>query len=154
ELLRMLQGRMGVAHFVTKSVSGGTADVEVQVPVVDPMNRIKPQALHYVRTDPQKQNLAPNADGTWPEMPGTQRVDLVAGKPNATATFKVTAAEKMLITYSFQTSYVNAEGKTLYSEPGTFNINFSGPPPVVVNKPPEPPKDLTDDDITKILAEM
>jgi S1-C subfamily serine protease len=135
ELTRMLDGRVGERTLATRSVQDGVAQVGVEVRLIDPLNRVRSVAVHYVRADAMRGNPSRNPNGSWPPMGGSQQVDLSLDQQKAAATFPIRAAEKGPVAFWVQTSYVNGQGNRVFTQPTTFLVNFGAP---VVAMQPRP----------------
>jgi S1-C subfamily serine protease len=135
ELTRMLAGRVGGSRLITRKVDSGGADVEAEVRLIDPLGRVRDVALHYVPTDRLPSKPGRNPDGSWSELPGSQRVELKGDRQKAAGAFRVAAGGNAAATLWCQTSHINGDGKVVYTEPVAFVVNFSTPPPVATQPP-------------------
>src|SRR5207247_2060778 len=80
ELTRMLDGRVGRLSLALRGTQGGTADLQIEARVVDPLNRLRAIELLYAPAGTQSPPQ-PAADGTWPPLPGAIRVNLAVNGP-------------------------------------------------------------------------
>jgi regulation of enolase protein 1 (concanavalin A-like superfamily) len=125
ELTAMLKGR--AAGVVLRSVraDSGSAELEVEVPVIDPLHRLKAVELRHVRKDALKEPLRAAPDGTWPDLPGAEKVALKVEGGKAVANVTLKGAPKKALSWVFQTAYTNGEGKSVATEPVAREINFA-----------------------------
>jgi S1-C subfamily serine protease len=138
EVTRMLDGRVGAVAAAARSTSGATAEVEVFVQLIDPLKRIGSVAIHYRRTDLVKDNLQPDKDGNWPELPGSQRVQLrIEPQKMALGTVQVPAADQQK-PFTFQAVYVNSAGRRMYTQPRSVALLAQGAPVVMQPNPNRP----------------
>ncbi len=143
ELAKMLDGRVGEISVTAKSVNAANAEVEVDVRLIDPLKRIQSVTVHYLRADLVKDNPLADKDGNWPELPGTQRVQLRLDRQRAMGTFLVLAADKDKA-FTLQASYVDGAGRRIYAQPRSLPLSPQGPalamrpPPADFNRPRVP----------------
>ncbi len=116
ELTKMLHGRIGAIRFKTLKVAEGVAEYQVELTFIDPLNKIRSAAVHYVRTDKLPGKPARDKDGKWPPLPGSEKVKLKIAGQRGLATLRLTGSDKK-VSFSFQPTYVNGEGKTIFAEP-------------------------------------
>jgi S1-C subfamily serine protease len=144
ELSGMLNGRVSQIVCRTLKVdNNGSADVQVETRLIDPMDRLKAVSIYVHSAENPKGKLQPGADGRFALQPGGRKIDLILGRQEARATFKVTSTAKAVTTYSYQTAYVTGEGKTIYTQMLQFRVDFSKVGEVAVQPPPNtgpPPK--------------
>ncbi|HJT78492.1 MAG TPA: hypothetical protein VJ739_14910, partial [Gemmataceae bacterium] len=147
---RMLEGGVTSARLVARRLERGTAEVEAQVALLDPLHRIRAAALHYVRLDRPPDRPAPAAQRDGSELPGSRRVDLKVEGHRATATFPVETNGRTELHLSFQVSTVNAAGARTYLEPAGVTLDLrpltAAPSPAAPGAPGEerssPPVEL------------
>lgn len=122
EVIRMLEGRIGGITLALTSLQPGNAKLSVRARLVDPLGRLKKAGLHIVRADALPGPLKPNADGTWPPLPGAQKVDLTIDKQTASARFQAPFGESNGRRMLVQASYQNAQGRTVFTNPEPYEI--------------------------------
>jgi S1-C subfamily serine protease/regulation of enolase protein 1 (concanavalin A-like superfamily) len=120
ELTRMLEGRLGRLSLAFQAERSGSADLRVQAKVIDPLNQIRMVAFHYVTAVPGQGLPKPNADGTWPPLPGAARVNMAVNGPLAYAPFQVPlrGMRQLLV----QASYMDSRGRTFYTSPVPYVV--------------------------------
>jgi WD40 repeat protein/S1-C subfamily serine protease len=125
ELTRMLHGRLTHCAVVPKNAKDRTAEVAVEVHLLDPLEKIKTVTLHYLQADAA---AAPKAgqEGIG-KLPGAKKVELTVEKQRAKGSFTVSGPAEGVVLFASQTSYIDADGKTVLSSPLPFRVNF-GPP--------------------------
>jgi S1-C subfamily serine protease len=134
ELTKMLHGRIGPLRTATKATSGEKAEIEVVVPLIDPLKRIEAVTVHYLRSDDLgKDNPQPDQAGNLLELPGAQHLALRRDGQRAVGTFLVPVADKDK-QFTFQTSYTTGTGQLIYTLPRRQALAPSGQP--VVGRPP------------------
>jgi S1-C subfamily serine protease len=72
ELARMLGGRLGPIRLGMRGESGGQADVQVEVSLIDPRKRIQSVDVLFAPAGKASAGAAPDAEGSWPP-PGRRR---------------------------------------------------------------------------------
>jgi regulation of enolase protein 1 (concanavalin A-like superfamily) len=124
ELNDMLKGRAAALTIQSVRVANGGAELEIEVPCIDAFRNLKAIEVRHVRRDALPEAPRADKDGTWPELPGTERVELKleGGKGRGRLTLK--SAEPKAVVYLFQTAYTNGEGKRVATEPLARVINF------------------------------
>jgi hypothetical protein len=132
----MLEGKAGEVRAVARNVTAANADIEVEVPLIDPLRRIRSVTVHYLRSDLAPNNPQPGKAGTWPELAGAQSVALRLDGPRAVGRFAVPAADRDK-SITFQTSFVDDVGRRVYTKPFPMRV-ASDTPPVVAQRPRVP----------------
>jgi S1-C subfamily serine protease len=135
ELNRLLDGRVGNVGVTVKGASGDRAEVEVEAPLLDPLNHLKSVRVHYLRSDRVKNNLQPGT--VWTELAGSEQSQLRMEGGKALGKLTVPAADKDHL-YTFQLSFVNASGQTIFTRPKSVQLRSQD---VVVVRPPDRPPD-------------
>src|SRR5262249_19526935 len=134
ELTAMLRGRAaGIALRPTK-VENGVAELQAQIRLIDPLNKVKSVGLCIARADALKEPLKAKADGTWPELPGADKFELKMDQGKAAASVTLKSSDK-LVAYSVQAAIVDGDGKTVFSEVLPFRLDYSKG--VAVGNPPD-----------------
>ncbi|HEV3167924.1 MAG TPA: trypsin-like peptidase domain-containing protein [Isosphaeraceae bacterium] len=127
QLGEMLEGRVQATGIKTKKQTGGSAELELEVALVDPMNRIKSVAFDYI---PDVLKVKPAADdkGQWAAMPGATRVSLTIDGQKATGSFSATLPPSAHGRLTFQVTFVNATGKEILTQPAPYKLGESPSP--------------------------
>jgi S1-C subfamily serine protease len=117
-LTRLLNGRLLDYHFTTRPAGAGQLQVQVELSVFDPFNRIKGITFYYLDRD---SGGAKKLAG----VTGVRKVDLRRGPRQVGGTFTLSGggAETPL---AFQVVYVNGEGKTILSNPRVRRFRIDG----------------------------
>jgi S1-C subfamily serine protease len=137
-LTRMLQGRVGPAKVASQKVDKKNGEAVIEVPLIDPLSKIKAVELHYLRVDAVAPQPKPRPDGGWDPVPGTKRLELTMQKLRASGTLRVPDPGKP-VSFLFQASYGTDGGKLAYSRPTTLRLDFSAPPPQIARPAPGGP---------------
>jgi len=124
ELTAMLGGRISALGIEIKKVEDGVAEVALGVQSLDPLKKIGKIEIRYVRKDALKEQPKANDDGTWAELPGSEKVAVKFEDQKAGVTLKLKCADKKRVHYWFQPVYVDGTGKTIALEPGQRAIDF------------------------------
>ena len=108
ELVRTLHGRLGKVYLHSSQDAEGLVTVHVEVALIDPLNKIKSVALHYLAAKPGQDKPKPS-DPLEP-LPGCHKLSLKLEKPLATGEFtlKHGITEAPLL---YQAVYTNETGK-------------------------------------------
>ena len=136
ELTKMFLGRVGTITIKRKQIVNGTADVQVEAYLIDPMNKMKSVSIYHVHADAIKEKPQVDKDGNWPMLPGSEKVELKIDGQKATGEFKITSDAKISETISFQGAYLNGAGNLCFMQPATFRIDVGKEP--VASSPPTP----------------
>jgi regulation of enolase protein 1 (concanavalin A-like superfamily) len=124
ELHEMLAGRVSGLTIRSVRVKDGTAELEVEVPCIDPLRKITSIAVRHVRKDALKKAPRASKDGVWPELPGSARVELKIAGGKGKGKLTLACREKRVIAYLFQTTYTNGTGRS-FTPPLTRTVNFA-----------------------------
>jgi regulation of enolase protein 1 (concanavalin A-like superfamily) len=124
-LHNMLQGRVAALAIQAVNVTAGTAEVDVAVPCIDPLRKLKALEVRAVRKDALKEAPQADKDGNWPDLPGADRVGLKIEGGKGKGRLTLRSAEPKAVVYLFQTSYTNGDGKAVATEPLARTINFA-----------------------------
>ncbi len=144
EVRKLLDGRVGAVTLTARTASGPAAEVEVAVPLIDPLKAIRTVTVHYLPAAQAGKAGPSDPDGNWPELPGARQAPLRLVGTRAVGTIVVPAGERHK-PFMFQISYVNAAGRTRRTQPRSLTLpNPSGP---LVQKPanPGPPNAVVPD---------
>ena len=104
----MLQGRLGRVYTYTSQDEEGPLTVHVEVGLIDPLNKIKSVAFHYLAANSVKDKPKP-ADPLEP-LPGCRKLPLKLEKQLATGEFTLKPGVTEAAVLS-QVVYVNEGGK-------------------------------------------
>jgi regulation of enolase protein 1 (concanavalin A-like superfamily) len=139
ELTAMLKGYAASVVLRHIRIDNGIAELEVEVPLIDPLRKLKAVEIRHARKDTLKQLPQPDEEGKWATLSGGESVEvkITAGKAITRITLKAT--EKKALDWLFQTAYSNEEGKSVPLEPVSQRINFGGTGSIRLNEAPVRP---------------
>ncbi|MBI3466719.1 MAG: trypsin-like peptidase domain-containing protein [Planctomycetes bacterium] len=126
ELAKMLNGRLTHCALVPKKPKDRTAEVDVEIRLLDPLEKIKTVTLNYLQADAGARTPEANKEGIG-KLAAAKKVDLPVDKQKAKGTFKVSGPAEGVVLFASQASYVDGEGKTILSDPLPFRVNFGAP---------------------------
>jgi hypothetical protein len=132
-LARMLDGRVGEVRAVTRAGGDANVEVEVEVSLIDPLKRLGPVIVHYLRSDLVKVKPQTDPTGSWPELAGAQRLTLRVDGLRAVGTFEILTADKDKA-FTFQVLYTNGADRLIYTQPKSLTLRPQGQ--TVVAGPP------------------
>jgi S1-C subfamily serine protease len=135
EVRKLLDGRVGAVTLTAQTVSGPAAQVEVAVPLIDPLSAIRTVTVHYLPAEQAEKAGPSDPDGNWPELPGSRRAPLRLVGTRAVGTFTVPAGERHK-PFMFQIAYANSAGQTRRTQPQLLALPKPNGP--TVQKPANP----------------
>ena len=106
-------------------VDNGSAEVEVEVPLIDPLRRLKAVELRHARKGALKELPRAGRDGNWPDLPGAEKVPVKIDGGKAVAKVTLKGGEKKTLGWVFQAAYTNEDGKSVATQPVVRDINFA-----------------------------
>jgi hypothetical protein len=141
ELLRLFQGRVGGVVIQSRPLADDLVQLRFEAQLIDPLNKIRSVALLYRLVDIVPPMLPQKPDGSFDPLSQTQRLDLHLEEQQAVGelTVRRTPETPVLI---FQTTYVNGEGKTRYTQRSVYSLRQTpgvAQPPPIPNLPGVPP---------------
>jgi S1-C subfamily serine protease/regulation of enolase protein 1 (concanavalin A-like superfamily) len=125
QLNELLHGRAAAAVIRSGRVEDGTASLEIEVPIVDPLNRLKRIELRQVRKDLVQQMLQADRQGKWPDLPGAEKILLRREGNRAVARLALRGPDKKLFRYLFQVVFTDDTGKETATQPVEQEIDFA-----------------------------
>jgi S1-C subfamily serine protease/regulation of enolase protein 1 (concanavalin A-like superfamily) len=125
ELNEILQGNVSALIIRSIRVEKGTAQLEIEVPFIDPLRKIKSIAVRHVSRSALKKAPLADKEGVWPELYGSEKVLLKLERGKGVGTVKLERGEKKPIDWLFQATWSRGEGKWLTAAPLTRTINFA-----------------------------
>jgi S1-C subfamily serine protease/regulation of enolase protein 1 (concanavalin A-like superfamily) len=125
ELTEMLKGSAGAVEIRTLRVEKDTAELEVEVPLIDPMGYVKKVDVLFVNKDAAKAAPDKDASGAWPKLASAESVTIPITNGKATAKIKIAGGAKKLADFYLQSQYALADGKPDYTKAVLQPINFS-----------------------------
>ncbi len=133
ELSRMLNGRVSALGTKVTRINETTSDVEVNVTLIDPLNKIKEVTVFSHNSRELKEKPKADKETLWTQMPGEASKLKLEGQ-KATGKVRLTVKEKGLVPFSFQVACVTGEGKKLLTSLTPVDVDFGEA--TVVGKPP------------------
>lgn len=124
ELTKMLNGRVAGVEFRTgKTPPSKTepTDINVEVRLIDPMNKINSVSLSYLLVEKFPAKIQPDKEGKYMPISDAMRVELKQQKQTASGTLPITFGENDKQKVLFQISFVDGTGKTVFTQP-VFHI--------------------------------
>jgi S1-C subfamily serine protease len=139
----------------------GPPERVLEARLIDPLNKIQKVSVFYLKGIVAPPQAAPDASGSWNPVVGARRLDLQIDDQEATAALDLVIPDKGNDPFTFQLSYESGDGKTIYTQPRTFNPNAVSPPIIVQPGNPRPAPDpranskpITADDLDQALADL
>jgi regulation of enolase protein 1 (concanavalin A-like superfamily) len=125
QLNDLLRGRVASVFIRSvRVVEAGAAELDVEIPCVDPLHKLKAVELRLARKDAAKEPPQVDKDGLWPELPGSEKVVLTLEDGKARGKVTLKSSEKKAVNYVFQAVYDNGSGKAVLTKPQNQAINF------------------------------
>ncbi|MGH7171314.1 MAG: S1 family peptidase, partial [Gemmataceae bacterium] len=125
ELTDMLKGRVAAAVTHSLSLDNGSAELEIEIPLIDPLHQLQTVELRHVRKDALKAALQSGPDGAWPNLPGAVKVPVKIEGGKAVAKVTLRAPAKKSFDWLFQATYRNRAGQSAATQPVAVAINFA-----------------------------
>jgi hypothetical protein len=122
-LAEVLAGRVAEVDFATSQRDHKQARLHVAADLVDPFKKMKSVTLYYLPSV-VKELPKPNEAGVFPPLPGATRLELTRAGNEATATLSLPIKGKAGAAISYQTGFVNADGKTIYSAARVHHVDL------------------------------
>lgn len=134
-LREMLQGHAAAVILRRMNVGNGSAEIEMEIPLIDPLHQIRAVELRHVRKEAVREALRADKDGHWPDLPGASKVPvrIVNGKAIAKAILR--GSQKKRSDWLFQAAYTNSLGKAVATQPVAQAINFAAEGAVRLDSP-------------------
>src|SRR5262249_16706698 len=92
----------------------GECKVHVEVGLIDPLEKIRDVAFHYIPSDALK-SAAPTEGGLG-ALPGGHKIALKIEHQKAIGDFQLDAAQKSEMSVGFQAGYGRGDGKLVYTK--------------------------------------
>jgi WD40 repeat protein/S1-C subfamily serine protease len=152
EVVKTLEGRPTVIRVTPRRDLDNMVEMEAEVILADPLQRLKNVALIY-GTEPKKK-LTPNAQFEWPMLPGSTRVELTIEGSKAFGVFKIAKAEVDNPNIALQTEYSYQGGRPIYSPLFGIGKTAKKDADVASTLPGERPRWRNDAILPKSAAEL
>jgi S1-C subfamily serine protease len=137
ELTELQKGSAGTVVIRGLRIDKDTAELEFEIPLIDPMHNVKKVEVRYVRKDGAKGTFEKDKSGNWPQLTGAETVPVTIENGKAIAKIKVPGSDKKLAEFHFQSLYALADGKLVYTEPISQTVNFAQQGVVRLDSAPE-----------------
>jgi S1-C subfamily serine protease len=118
DLLKMLEGRIHTPRIQPAGTEGNSVQFLVQVPLADPLRKIRSLSLNYATL--AGKSSAPAADGSWPALEAATKVQLKLEGRAASALLRLLARDST--TYALQLACEMADGSVVRSRPVPFRL--------------------------------
>jgi S1-C subfamily serine protease len=149
-LRRVLRGRLGTPQLAVTREAEGKTTVRAEVSVIDPLNRIRSVALHYL--PPQPGQETPGPDQALEALPDCRKVPLTLERQLAADDFVVeggVGGKSLLV----QGVYVTEGGKTLRSRATSVVVRpKAAPPPAATSRADEPGPAVTPPPVQQLFT--
>ncbi len=124
ELRNAFAGRVGAINLDMKAITSTSADLEVEAQLIDPKRALKDVVLHFAPSSAG--SVKPKADGSWPQLPNSNSLEMKSDPKTLTATGRVqvalkgdgAAGRKILI----QPGYKDSAGRVVYAKPKEYEL--------------------------------
>jgi regulation of enolase protein 1 (concanavalin A-like superfamily) len=121
ELLAVLAGRPEALHLSPGVVRGGTVELAVDVPLLDPFDNLKKISLRYapgaiggVKPRQQGQEIS------WDPLPGGTTIELKIGNRRARGSLAIAVAAGKDVELTYQVRFENGGGQARFTKPGCY----------------------------------
>jgi S1-C subfamily serine protease/regulation of enolase protein 1 (concanavalin A-like superfamily) len=125
ELNEMLKGRVAAALLHSLRVNNGSAELEIEVPLIDPLHQLQSVELRHVRKDAVKEAVETRPDGNWPDLPSAVKVPVKIEGGKTVAKVTLQGPAKKSFDWLLQAAYTNRAGKSAATQPVALTINFA-----------------------------
>ena len=120
ELLDVLAGRADGVSLKVRDVSGGNAQLGLEVALVDPLDRMKSVTLLYALGDAKAPETKSGDATIYGPLAGARSLSLAVSKRRGVGTMTVPAPPGKDVVLTYQAAQLDGQGKTIYSKPGRF----------------------------------
>jgi hypothetical protein len=127
ELIDLLKGRAAAVVPHRLRVDNNSAELEMEVPLIDPLHQLQTVELRHIRKDALKEALHTDRDGHWPVLPGAVKVPVKIEGGKAIVKVTLPNPAKKSFDWLFQAAYTNGAGKSEATQPVSLAINFAAP---------------------------
>jgi S1-C subfamily serine protease/regulation of enolase protein 1 (concanavalin A-like superfamily) len=125
ELSELLKGSAGAVVVRNIRIEKDAAHLEIEVPLSDPMGKVKKIDFQYVRKDAVKTKVEMDKSGNWPKLAGGETVSVKIENGKAVAQLKLPGGDKKATEFYFQSQYALGDGKPVYTQPVSQTVNFA-----------------------------
>lgn len=119
KLAEVLDGSIANACVVSKTTADGKAKIEVEVELLDPLEKIESVCVHYLRADKLP------SDRPLCGMKKAEKIDVPVQHHKGTGTILVKAPAPGMVSYFCQASCKTSSGKQVTSAAVPFHVNFA-----------------------------
>ena len=125
EIEEMLLGRVREIGIKEDSRKGNVVTMGVELALIDPLAKIRNTSVVVIPKTRIQGTPKANAQGAWgPVDAAAKEYPLVLKDGVAKGTMTLQSNEKLNIVYVFQTKFTRGDGKTFYTEPAEFAVDF------------------------------
>ncbi|WP_165235278.1 S1 family peptidase [Aquisphaera insulae] len=127
QLVKMLAGRVSASGIRIVKADGDKVELDVEVELIDPLNRITDVAILYLVGDTTSILARHVAGEKWNPLDGSQRVPLTVSGAKATGRLSLTLPSFGPRRVTYQVVYTNGTGTVAYLQPALQPISQAGP---------------------------
>jgi WD40 repeat protein len=117
-LTRMVNGLIATCVPRLKEVKDGSAEVEVEVRLIDPLGQVKKITLFYTLSDDLPEGKAVR------DMPGVRQIEFPVERQQAKGVLTIKAPKPGVFLYYCQASGLNGVAKPILGDAQAFHVNF------------------------------
>jgi hypothetical protein len=117
QLVKMLDGRVGASSVRTKSLSGDKAEVEIEVALIDPLNRVHDVAFLYAPGEVSATRKGAERGRGHQPLASSTRVPLLISGSKATGSASVSLPASAEGRLTFQIACQDGSGKVVHLQP-------------------------------------
>jgi regulation of enolase protein 1 (concanavalin A-like superfamily) len=124
ELLTMLAGRPDRLNIHGKATQAGTAELAVDIPLLDPLGQISAVTFLYLpdgKIRPAKPSRK-NQPVVWAPLPGAKKLELKIEAHTAHGAIAMPTSDKDL-NLAYQLAFVDGHGQTHHTKPGSYLLS-------------------------------
>ncbi|NBP25573.1 MAG: serine protease, partial [Proteobacteria bacterium] len=126
-LTAMLRGRASSPVVKSVNVEKGTAEVELEVPVVDPLGKLDRVEVRHVKRDAVSTLPACDKAGVWDTLSTGETAAVKTDSGKGVVKVRVRGPENGTGEFCFQTLFTREDGKALGAKPVDRTVDFSRP---------------------------
>jgi S1-C subfamily serine protease len=136
EMTEMLKGRAAAVVLRSVDIENDSAELGFEIPLIDPMRKIKTLELRYVRRDGLKELPQVDMAGNWSDLPGAEIAPVKIDNGKAVGRITLRGVEKRSFEFCFQSAYSIGAGMPIGTRLVTQRISFTQVGHVKLDGPP------------------